>query len=71
MHFKICLVFLSWAQALAAGLPNVCTHVHIAAAHIAAAHIAAACPVHGLTHLVIMVMHAHSLAHALGTYEMI
>lgn len=71
MHFKICLVFLSWAQALAAGLPNVCTHVHIAAAHIAAAHIAAACPAHGLTHLVIMVMHAHSLAHALGTYEMI
>ena len=71
MHFKICLVFLSWAQAVAAGLPNVCTHVHIAAAHIAAAHIAAACPAHGLTHLVIMVMHAHSLAHALGTYEMI
>ena len=71
MHFKICLVFLSQAQAVAAGLPNVCTHVHIAAAHIAAAHIAAACPAHGLTHLVIMVMHAHSLAHALGTYEMI
>ncbi len=71
MHFKICLVFLSWAQALAAGLPNVCTHVHIAAAHIAAAHIAAACFAHGLTHLVIMVMHAHSLAHTLGTYEMI